>query len=135
MTSKDKQIIECIPINLYLCNMGSPFYNDIYEILRRTGKEGLPVGIIARQVYNRHVGLFNVGLSYEKVYQNVRFFLWTQAGKASSPFTSGRERGWYALKCDACHQPELDFSGMQEAEQGAMEETNERKQTDMPSLF
>lgn len=53
--------------------MKNTFYNDIYEILLGKGLEGLPVGIIARQVYNRHTGLFSKDLSYEKVYQTVRF--------------------------------------------------------------
>ena len=73
--------------------MENPFYNDIYEILQTKGCEGLPVGIIAKQVYNRHAGLFNTELTYERVYQNVRFFLWAQSCKPSSPFMGAAQRG------------------------------------------
>lgn len=115
--------------------MGTPFYNDIYEILQRKGREGLPVGIIARQVYNRHAGLFNKELSYEKVYQNVRFFLWTQAGKASSPFIPGRKRGWYALRPNTFHQPKLDFSGRHAEKAETEDEAKNGRAADCPSLF
>lgn len=90
--------------------MENPFYNDIYEILQTKGCEGLPVGIIAKQVYNRHAGLFNTELTYERVYQNVRFFLWAQSCKPSSPFTGTTNRGWYALKPNVCRQMRIDFT-------------------------
>ena len=90
--------------------MENPFYNDIYEILQTKGCEGLPVGIIAKQVYNRHAGLFNTELTYEKVYQNVRFFLWAQSSKPSSPFMGAAQRGWYALKPNVCRQMRIDFT-------------------------
>ena len=90
--------------------MENPFYNDIYEILQTKGCEGLPVGIIAKQVYNRHAGLFNTELTYERVYQNVRFFLWAQSCKPSSPFMGTANRGWYALKPNVCRQMRIDFT-------------------------
>ena len=92
--------------------MENPFYNDIYEIFQTKGCEGLPVGIIAKQVYNRHAGLFNTELTYERVYQNVRFFLWAQSCKPSSPFMGTANRGWYALKpnvCDRCESTSPKF--------------------------
>lgn len=115
--------------------MGNPFYNDIYEILLSRGDEGLPVGIIAKQVYNRHAGLFNPDLTYEWVYQNVRFFLWTQAGKPSSPFmTAGR--GKYALKSKAHHQMRIDFNEKGQAAPATPEEENrEGLPSGHPSLF
>ena len=116
--------------------MENPFYNDIYEILQAKGRKGLPVGTIAKLVYNRHAGLFNTAISYERVYQNVRFFLWAQAGKASSPFTFGSDRGWYALKPGAGYQMQIDFS-MKVAESLPLEARQpEREEADYyPSLF
>lgn len=116
--------------------MENPFYNDIYEILQNKGNKGLPVGIIAKQVYNKHAGLFNTELSYERVYQNVRFFLWAQAGKMSSPFTNGMQRGWYALKSNACKQMKIDFTETSHKE--PEEETPKTKEVSddyYPSLF
>lgn len=104
MSGKDKKIIGSIPTYYYLCKMGNPFYNDIYEILRAKGHGGLPVGIIAKQVYNRHAELFNDELTYEKVYRSVSFFLRSKSCKPSSPFMRTARRGWYALKPNACHQ-------------------------------
>ena len=90
--------------------MENPFYNDIYDILQPRGSKGLPVGIIAKQVYNRRVGLFNSELNYEKIYQNIRFYLWAQANRPSSPFTFGQARGWYALKPQLYEQIPLPFT-------------------------
>lgn len=115
--------------------MESPFYNDIYEILRMRGSKGLPVGVIAKQVYNRHAGLFNTDLTYEKVYSTIRFFLWAQANRAASPFTFGESRGWYALKPHLSEQMKLMFTeednGKDEKEQPAEKECPD----DYPSLF
>lgn len=115
--------------------MKNAFYNDIFEILLGKGQEGLPVGIIARQVYNRHTGLFSKDLTYEKIYQNVRFFLWSQAIKPGSAFAFGTQRGWYCLNPHASQQMNLLFD---EQEPENMVETQEKK-TDPyenhPTLF
>ena len=113
--------------------MENPFYNDIYEILQAKGRKGLPVGTIAKLVYNRHAGLFNTAISYERVYQNVRFFLWAQAGKASSPFTFGSDRGWYALKPNFARQMRIDFGKNRTADTEG-QTTSEREPADCPSL-
>lgn len=107
--------------------MKSPFYNDIYEILQSKGQDGLPVGIIAKQVYNRHVGLFNSGFSYDWLYQYIRFYLWAQAGKPSSPFVRGSKWGWYSLSRNACKQLHLHF------EQAQTETPEEPLQRPMPN--
>lgn len=114
--------------------MENPFYNDIYEILQTKGCEGLPVGIIAKQVYNRHAGLFNTELTYEGVYQNVRFFLWAQSCKPSSPFTGTTNRGWYALKPNVCRQMRIDFTEIPSEEATEVPE-KEEKTIDYPTLF
>ncbi len=134
MTDKDRQIIENIALYPYLCNMQNPFYNDIYEILLASGREGLPVRAIAKQVYNRHAGLFNTGLTYERVYRNVHFFLRAQSCKPSSPFMGTIGRGRYALKPDACRQMRIDFTENR-SEEVAEPPEKERKATDYPTLF
>lgn len=114
--------------------MGNLFYNDIYEILQTKGCRGLPVRIIARQVYNRHAGLFNSRLTFEHVYQNVRFFLWSQSRKASSPFVRTERWGWYALRPDAVRQMRIDFTAkVAEAVPDAGQQ--EKETADYPSLF
>lgn len=115
--------------------MENPFYNDIYEILRMRGSKGLPVGVIAKQVYNRHAGLFNSELTYEKVYRNIRFFLWAQSRRPSSPFTFGEGRGRYALKPSACEQMELQFSEVPDGRDGDEGKTGAELPDDYPSLF
>lgn len=116
--------------------MKSPFYNDIYEILLTKGKEGLPIGNIARQVYNRRVGLFASDVSYDKIYQAVRFFLWSQANKSDSPFISGRQRGWYAIKPLNLQQMQLDFTEPAVTEKKeSTEKTTEQNFEGFPTLF
>ena len=114
--------------------MRSPFYNDIYEILQAQGCKGLPVNIIAKHVYNRHAGLFSPEFSYERIYQNIRFFLWAQAGKASSPFMPGAHRGWYALKPTSAQQLHIDFK-KEEAPTIEAATNKEEQSADHPSLF
>lgn len=115
--------------------MRNPFYNDIYEILQTSGCKGLPVGIIARCVYNRHSGLFNTKLNYEWVYQNVRFFLWAQACKPSSPIIATSRRGWYRLKPDAGRQIKIDFTQKKKEEVTDENEKREEKSFNHPTLF
>lgn len=116
--------------------MKNPFYNDIYEILQKKGHKGLPVSIIARQVYNRHAGLFSSDFTFDKVYQNVRFFLWSQATKPNSPFTFGIQRGWYSLNPNVAQQMKLLF---EEQEHNEQEETQDNHNFDPfknhPTLF
>ncbi len=133
--SKDSEIIECIHNYSYLCTMKNPFYNDIYEILRPKGREGLPVGVIAKQVYNRHAGLFNDDLFYERIYQNVRFFLWAQSTSPSTPFTWGKSRGWYALKPNTWRQLQLDFTSRKNDEEVEIQEKKPAYIENYPSLF
>lgn len=99
------------------------------------GSKGLPVGVIAKQVYNRHAGLFNTELTYEKVYRTIRFFLWAQANRPSSPFTFGEGRGWYALKPQACEQMELQFTEEAGDTDGREEEKTAESLDDYPTLF
>ncbi len=115
--------------------MKNTFYNDIYEILLGKGLEGLPVGIIARQVYNRHTGLFSKDLSYEKVYQTVRFFLWSQAVRPGSTFTFGHQRGWYCLNPNASQQMNLLFDEQEFPETTEPSEKKTDPYENHPTLF
>lgn len=99
------------------------------------GCKGLPVGVIAKQVYNRHAGLFNTDLTYEKVYQTIRFFLWAQANRPSSPFTFGESRGWYALKPQIYEQMELQFTEETNDADEQYKKENTKSFDDYPSLF
>lgn len=114
--------------------MKAPFYNDIYEILQAKGCKGLPVRLIAREVYNRHAGLFNTGMTYRRVYQSVRFFLWAQSRKRSSPFMKAGARGQYALKPGVCGQMKLHFTEYPAEAVGKERKTGE-PQMEYPSLF
>ena len=113
--------------------MKSPFYNDIYEILRTKGKEGLPVGLIAKLVYNRRASFFN-SESFDWTYQYVRFFLWAQSQKNTSPFTKGNKWGSYALKTDELKQLELQFKEKEELPSETTEKLKEDL-SDYPTLF
>lgn len=119
---------------MYLCKVETRFYNDIYEILRSCGDKGLPVGVIAKQVYNRHAGLFNSDLTYDKVYRYTRFFLWAQARRPASPFTFGESRGRYALKPHIYEQMELQFTDEPE-DMTSPNANKEEYHDDYPSLF
>ena len=123
-----------MPINHYLCNMKNPFYNDIYEILRTKGEKGLPVGLIAKMVYNRHANFFNSD-SYEWTYQHVRYYLWAQSKKKISPFTKGTQWGWYALKIDELKQLELQFTEPEEPKIPEPEKSSPEQVDDYPTLF
>lgn len=113
--------------------MKSPFYNDIYDILRTKGEKGLPVGVIAKLVYNRHANFFN-SESYDWTYQYVRFYLWAQSQKKSSPFTKGSQWGWYALKEDELRQLELQFAEPEKQFEKSDEKCCETP-IDYPTLF
>ncbi len=89
---------------------------------------------IRDRVYNRHAGLFNTELTYERVYQNVRFFLWAQSCKPSSPFMGAAQRGWYALKPNVCRQMRIDFTEIPSEEATEVPE-KEEKTIDYPTLF
>lgn len=87
--------------------------------------------ILTRLVYNRHAGLFADGLRFEDVYNTLRFYLWAQSRRPSSPFTTGQRRGFYALKADAALQLDLCFTPFSEPE----EKTVRPPEPDYPSLF
>lgn len=90
--------------------MKNEYHRDLVEILLPEGRKGLPLRILTRLIYNRHAGLFTDDLIFAKIYNAIRFYLWAQARRPSSPFTFGEQRGWYALKTDAALQLDLCFA-------------------------
>ena len=96
--------------------------------------EGHCICISVKQVYNRNARLFNTELKYERGYQNVRFFLWAQSCKPSSPFMGTANRGWYALKPNVCRQMRIDFTESPSEEAVEFPEKEERSM-DYPTLF
>lgn len=111
--------------------MKNEYHRDLVEILLPEGRKGLPVRILTRLVYNRHTGLFADGLRFENVYNTLRFYLWAQSRRPSSPFTTGQGRGFYALKADAALQLDLCFAPFSEPE----EKKARPPEPDYPSLF
>lgn len=89
--------------------MKNEYHRDIMEILLPEGTEGMPVRVIARLVYNRHTGLFADDLTFDKVYHCIRFYLWHQSQRPSSPFCQCPRRGWYAIKSSLGVQMDLCF--------------------------
>ena len=89
--------------------MKNIYHRDIMELLLSQGTEGMCLKQLARIIYNRHVELFCTDLSYDKIYKTIRFYLWTQAQRPSSPFTKGLKRGTYKIKNSFGVQMDIRF--------------------------
>lgn len=61
---------------------------------------------IARHVYNRHYGLFAQDVMFERIYSQIRNYLWKQSRQRHSSFIR-LEHGQYAIRQDVGAQ--LDF--------------------------
>ncbi len=112
--------------------MKNIYHRDIMEVLLAQGREGMCLRQIARQVYNRHVGLFTTHITYRNIYQSIRFYLWYQSRQLSSPFTRGEKRGWYAVK--PCLGVQMDIR-FEEPASPQPESRNHREETEYPTLF
>lgn len=86
------------------------YHQDIIEILKEANGRSMSVNLIARHIYNKKVGLFAGNLSFEDIYQSVRFYLWAQSNRPSSPFIKGEKRGHYQVRKEIFFQLELDFN-------------------------
>ena len=75
-------------------------------MLLRSGREGMNVRRLARQLFNLHTGIFSADLIYEQLYNQVRFYLYYQSRQRHSPFVHLR-RGQYALKQDIAVQLDI----------------------------
>ena len=86
------------------------YHQDIIEVLKEANGRSMSVNLIARYIYNKKVGLFAGNLSFEDIYQSVRFYLWAQSNRPSSPFIKGEKRGHYQVRKEVFFQLELDFN-------------------------
>lgn len=86
------------------------YHQDIIEVLKEANGRSMSVSLIARHIYNKKVGLFAGTLSFDEIYQSVRFYLWSQSNRPSSPFIKGEKRGHYLVRKEVFFQLELDFS-------------------------
>ena len=90
--------------------MRNKYHQDIIEVLKEADGRSMPVRLIARHIYNKKVGLFAGNLSFNDIYQSVRFYLWSQSNRPSSPFLKGDKRGEYRVRREVFFQMELDFN-------------------------
>lgn len=91
-------------------NMKNRYHQDIIDVLKEANGQSMPVRLIARHIYNKKVGLFDNKLSFEDLYQSVRFYLWSQSNRPSSPFLRGERRGYYTVRKEIFDMLELDFT-------------------------
>lgn len=90
--------------------MKNKFHQDIIDVLKEANGRSMSVRLIARHIYNKKVGLFESKLSFEDIYQSVRFYLWSQSNRPSSPFLKGEKRGHYTVRREVFDMLELDFT-------------------------
>ena len=86
------------------------YHHDIIEVLKEANGRSMPVRLIARHIYNKNIGLFDENISFEDIYQSVRFYLWSQSNRPSSPFILGKKRGYYQVRKEIFSLIELDFN-------------------------
>lgn len=86
--------------------MKNEYHKDIIDLLLACGRTGMPVREIARHLYNGHYGLFAEDVVFNRIYNQVRNYLWNQSLQKHSPFIHP-ERGVYAIRQDMAVQ--LDF--------------------------
>ena len=86
--------------------MKNVYHNDIMDMLIRSGREGMNVRRLVRQLYNLHSGIFASDVVYEQLYNQVRFYLYYQSRQRHSPFLHLR-RGQYALRQDVAVQLDI----------------------------
>ncbi len=93
-------------IRIFAMTMRNEYHRDIISILLEKGSDGCMARDIARQIYNRHYGLFATELVYHDIQRQVRLYLWRQSRLPGTPFMH-LSWGVYAIKPDFAVQ--LDF--------------------------
>ncbi len=86
--------------------MKNAYHTDIMDMLLHSGREGMNVRHLSRQLYNLHSGIFSHDVIYEPLYEQVRHYLYYQSRQRHSPFLHLR-RGQYALRQDVAVQMDL----------------------------
>lgn len=86
--------------------MKNVYHNDIMNMLLQSGREGMNVRQLSRRLYNLHSDIFATDVVYERLYGQVRSYLWYQSRLRHSPFLHLR-RGQYALRPDIAIQLDI----------------------------
>ena len=87
-------------------SMKNIYHTDIMDMLLRSGREGMGLRQLARQLYNLHNGIFAHDVVYPQLYNQVRRYLWYQSRQRHSPFIHLRW-GRYGLKQDIAVQLDI----------------------------
>lgn len=111
--------------------MKNEYHHDLLEVLAAAGPGGLQVRLIALQIYNRRAGLFCDAIDFNRLYDSVRYYLWSQTQRPSSPFMHGPSKGSYMLKPVVHQQMQLPF----DCEETKKEETVDSSALSLPCLF
>lgn len=98
--------------------MKNAYHNDLMDMLLRSGREGMNVRRLARQLYNLHSGIFASDVVYDVLYSQVRHYLYYQSRQRHSPFLH-LHRGQYALRQDIAVQMDLFIDIPREEERPA----------------
>ena len=87
-------------------------------MLLRSGREGMNVRRLTKQLYNLHSDIFAADIDYGQLYSQVRSYLWRQSRQRHSPIVWLRW-GQYALKSDIAVQLDIfiDMPADSDAEQ------------------
>ena len=86
--------------------MRNVYHNDIIEMLLHSGREGMNVRQLSRRLFNLHNGIFVSDIVYDRLYNQVRSYLWYQSRQRHSPFVH-LHRGQYALRQDIAVQLDI----------------------------
>ena len=95
--------------------MKNQYYNDIVEMLLKSESDGMRLGAIARNIYNKDCDLFDPDAEgkFMRIYRSVKRFLWYQSRLKRSPFSRNRW-GYYGLRRSFAQQLELCFDDWEE---------------------
>lgn len=102
-------------------------------MLLRAEPEGMRLGTIARNIYNRDCDLFDPDAEgkFMRIYRSVKRFLWYQSRLKRSPFSRNRW-GYYGLRRSFAQQLELCFDDWEE--EGIILPDPAPKETQKPEL-
>ncbi|MBQ8051146.1 MAG: hypothetical protein IJ197_06170 [Bacteroidaceae bacterium] len=98
--------------------MKNAYHTDLMDMLLLSGREGMNVRRLARQLYNLHSGIFASDVVYPQLYDQVRHYLYYQSRQRHSPFLHLR-RGQYALRPDVAVQMDLFIDAPRDPERPA----------------
>ncbi|MCQ2076057.1 MAG: hypothetical protein MJZ20_03345 [Bacteroidaceae bacterium] len=89
--------------------MDSKYYNQLIDVLLMKPK-GLKLSVIAVTLYNMNTGLFAESGLYEKIYKQLKPFLYRESKKRGSIFRRIPNKwGYYSIKPHYARQLKLSF--------------------------